>query len=457
MVNKSEKLSEGLLEYEIQQFIKEMIAKYRRKRILKGLVLGILSAFILIFMTYFLRIYFTFQISAVLILFLMTLPIGIGLILAVVLPIPVRELIAAVDRKIEFEEMLITYYEYSEQKGDNPYLQLLKNRLVSFIENKEITDVFKVNIHREIRIIVIILVSFIFLTIWIDFSGVYQTGSGRNNLSPVMNEEDSFVEYQSTESSRERLEQPGQVEEEFRREFPEISASSPDFQPDNLSEVEVDDEFDWDEQELEKGESTITEQSDDYSSEERESSESSEEGGEYRDLSDENQTEEESESSKNQTEDGIEEDSERSEERSEDSSQSDEEGERPEQSREGEGSRPTDRSDQNEQEEIDDTERDSSDLSEEPGTGSSESNRDDFQSLDQDYEGSRLKSGNESNYYNRYVEEFMRPDIEGSESGLSSEEMNSFRDFIINSLEDERIPANYRDMVRDYFNKIIQE
>ncbi|MFP4016762.1 MAG: hypothetical protein ACLFUI_06990, partial [Halanaerobiales bacterium] len=183
-------------------------------------------------------------------------------------------------------------------------------------------------------------------------------------------------------------------------------------------------------------------------------SESSPGEGDYEDMSgdaQEQEGQEESESNRRQREEGEEDNSERDGDRS----QSEEESEGSERTGQGERSRSVDRSDQT-QEDTDDPETEGSALSEEPGTGTGEANQDDFQSLDEEYEGSRLKSQN-SNYYNNYIEEFMRPDVEGGETGLPSEEMTNYRDFIINSLEDERIPANYREMVREYFNNIIEE
>lgn len=435
---------------QIDKFINKIIREYRKKRVVKGMITGLLTGVIILFLLYLMRIIINLDIKPIMVL---ALPILLGGILGFSLSINIPVILSRADKFMNLEEMLITYKEYIQKEEANIFLPLIKKRLASAIDKRKAKGIFKIKVERELRITAVIIIALLFLSIWMDFSGNYQKEIEYKD-SLFLVEKDDITAYEEEEDklSPETQSSP----EEIKRDLFEVSEVEFDLQLSKLENRSDElEETGGNFEDLERGEDNNMVDSDDFSSEdneERSRNVSDLEKGDGTEESDEQTqksipTSDEDEGSESQSEKGGGSDS-QSEKDEKDQPRSDDFSPEPENS-----------DDKEHKEQVDSYlptgKEDASD--ENVGEGSVLINDDRFNSTDQEYSKSKLESIVNSIYVNYYIEELMRPDIEGDKQNVNIEDLIKYRDYMINSLEDVRIPAGYKNMVREYFKRIIKE
>ena len=426
---------------QIDKFINKIIREYRKKRIVKGLITGLLTGVIILLLLYLMRIIIYINIKPIMVL---ALPILIGGILGFSLSINIPVILSRADKILHLEEMLITYQEYIRKNEANIFLPLIKERLAVAIDKRKTKGIFKIKVERELRITVVIIIALLFLSVWMDFSGNYQKEIEYKD-SVILVKKDDITAYEEEEENKLSPETQSSPEE-IKKDLFEVSEVEFDLQlsklenrSDELEEIEGNFEG------LERGEDNNMVDSDDFSSEDNE-----ERSRNVSDLEKGDGTEESDE----QVQESISTTDE--DERSESQSEKDEK----DQPRSDDFNPETEDSTDKENNEYVDSylptgKEDASDENVDEGSVLAQDDR--FNNTDQEYNRSKLESIVNSIYVNYYIEELMRPDIEGDKQNVNIEDLIKYRDYMINSLEDVRIPAGYKNMVREYFKRIIKE
>lgn len=411
-------------EIRIEKFIARIIREYRKKRAVKGLIAGLLIGVIILFLLYLLRIIILLDYKAVSVL---VFPALAGAFLGFFLPVNIPQILSRADSFLNLEEMLITYQEYVRKDKGNIFLPFIKERLAKAVDERKTRGLFRVKAEREIRIMAVILICLLFLSIWMDFSA--------NNQREFLNKSTVVsVEGNENTASKEEKDKVSSgtqdIPEEYRQKFFELSQLEFDIQAAKLKyrsdEME---EAGGNLGDLEMGEENNMLGSEDFSTDEKEEEKHNISGSGRK-----NDTGENDQRSRGAV------------------SPSDDDNPGAKDGLEKENIDNTEYKDSN----LADGERDTAGRNADERTVSSVQDER-FRDTQKEYSKIKLEPVINNINANSYIAELMRPDLEGDEQDISMKDLISYRNFMINSLDDPGIPAVYKELAREYFKRIIKE
>lgn len=450
-------------------------------------------------------------------------------------PVSLKTIVRRADRKVNFEERLITLYEYLENKSDNPFLKFLKEDISGIFTLLQERKIFPQKWMPEAGIVVPLI---IILSIFIFWGGESPLAPAIRHPfpgPPDMEQHTSELFDDKATDENDEDEDTAEEDEELTVDKPEKISSDTERTEEQLSDVQEDEEQ-MDRQQSgtqeenkledrldESGESDDMEQQQQSqqgdSSEGKAGTTSPSESSEERQMAEQQEdkeTPEKNETSKQSNEDTEKEskaavDSEQHDETKEEDVQDeteekdvqDEDGQQP--SSEGDSSQEIankeqqtdeDSEERDETEDIEDTASSDStspeeeiaaenDTVREEQSSQQEQKMDDTEGADergqsgagaepgtpvQQEEGMDVtESAEDSNYYlnrvesqlnnnkylSEYLEEMIQPE-QGASEEISQERLIEYREELLNEFTNEEIPVMYRDLIKEYFQRITE-
>lgn len=494
---------------ELKRFLDTTEKDFRRSRAFTWCLRGLLTGFVFIFSYLIIRIFFYLDLHPV---FITAVPVILSLcggIVGYYWPLPVRKMISETDERANLKEKLITYYQFDQQEERNIYLELLEEELINRIRSLRNVHFFTINWQPEISYLGIILIIIIFFSIWVDFRGIYVTsGAGsKTTTSQVLNvnqKDLTSIEGKDREkpvSSEDRITSVGNLsdmekdnnlntgsegegsEGEQGKEAGDSQTLKRDSEENPTSSNREEDDYDQGYNQG-TGEGNLNQDwsGENYNENEPQLGEKRqfrnlmrpEEFNEERPPGEEDQYQDWYLGKKDQenNEENKDNDNDNDNEKKEDNNKDDEEDKRGN-TIIGEIDPDQDKEDQDQDEDKKEDNKGPAIITE--GEGEDQNNsmakrnqptnepdqdlsdRDEYTRKKDEYEESKLKSRTaEESYLKRYLEEMFKPDKNIEEEEEYENDM-AYRRFIINSMADENIPANYRNLVKDYFSIITKE